>query len=484
MGIYAIKRTLLMIPTFFAVSLIVFVVLNFAPGNPAAEALVAGDADSGQSAQLSGQQRESYRLFKEQFNLDKPILFNTRFGLTTARVERVLRDLLQLDGEVTTARRIALMEDLENWGWYAVPALIELLQDGADPEIQALASQRLTTHAQRPLINPSGRRLTDAEREENRAIAANNAEVLDKLFAADAAADSKASVVAWWVEWHAGRDAEWDYDGGDKARIFFTDTRFAKYWANLARLDFGVSHRDKQPVIKTVISKLRYSITLAFSAVLLAYFVSVPLGIWSSVNRNTNSDRVLTTILFMLYSLPTFFTGVVLLNFLSQGNPYQVFPTGGFESLDVSHMTTLQYLGDVVWHVVLPIFCMSYASLAALSRYARTGMLDVIRSDYVRTARAKGLPEVVVIVKHAARNGMIPIITLLATLLPVLVGGSVVVEVVFNVPGMGRYMFDSILGRDYNAVMAVLLISCALTLVGMLLTDLCYALVDPRITFD
>jgi peptide/nickel transport system permease protein len=127
---------------------------------------------------------------------------------------------------------------------------------------------------------------------------------------------------------------------------------------------------------------------------------------------------------------------------------------------------------------------MSYASLAALSRYARTGMLDVIRSDYVRTARAKGLPEFIVIVKHAARNGMIPIITLMATLLPVLISGSVVVEVVFGVPGMGRYMFDSIVGRDYNAVMAVLLISCALTLVGMLLTDLCYAVVDPRITFD
>ena len=293
-----------------------------------------------------------------------------------------------------------------------------------------------------------------------------------------------AEVTAFWVQWHADRADQWDYSGKDKAAIFFLDTRFAKYWGNLIRLDFGISHRDKQPVIKTVFSKLRYSITLAFTAVILAYLVSVPLGVWSSVNRNSNTDRVLTTVLFMLYSLPTFFTGVVLLNFLSQGNPFQVFPTSGFESLDTSQMTTLEYMKDVAWHVVLPIFCMAYGSLAALSRYARTGMLDVIRSDYVRTARAKGLPEVVVIVKHAARNGMIPIITLLATLLPVLISGSVVVEVVFGVPGMGRYMFDSIIGRDYNAVMAVLLISCVLTLVGMLLTDLAYALVDPRITFD
>jgi len=127
---------------------------------------------------------------------------------------------------------------------------------------------------------------------------------------------------------------------------------------------------------------------------------------------------------------------------------------------------------------------MSYGGLAALSRYARTGLLDVIRSDYIRTVRAKGLPEGVVIIKHAARNGMIPFITLMATLLPALIGGSVIIEVIFGIPGMGSYMFSSILQYDYNAVMVVLLISSFLTLVGMLLADLSYALVDPRITFD
>jgi peptide/nickel transport system permease protein len=147
-------------------------------------------------------------------------------------------------------------------------------------------------------------------------------------------------------------------------------------------------------------------------------------------------------------------------------------------------MTTLNYIKDVLWHVSLPIVCMSYGGLAALSRYARTGLLDVIRADYIRTARAKGLPEGIVIIKHAARNGMIPIITLMATLLPVLIGGSVIIEVIFGIPGMGSYIFTSITQNDYNAVMVVLLISSLLTLIGMLLADLAYALVDPRITFD
>jgi peptide/nickel transport system permease protein len=123
-------------------------------------------------------------------------------------------------------------------------------------------------------------------------------------------------------------------------------------------------------------------------------------------------------------------------------------------------------------------------ALAALSRYARTGVIDVIRADYIRTARAKGLSEPVVIIKHAVRNGMIPILTLLGGLLPVLVSGSVVIEVVFNIPGMGTFLVDSINQRDYNAVMAILLASSWLTQIGILLSDLSYALVDPRISLD
>ena len=484
MGTYIAKRVLLMVPTFFAVSLIVFVVLNFAPGNPAAEALVVGDAWSGQSAQLAGQQRESYRLFKEQFNLDRPILLNTRYSLSKDAVRTAITDVLQLDGEVAIGDRIEAQEKLEDWGWYAVPALVELLSGDADPFLRAFASQQAVVNAQRPLIAHAGRPLTDEEREANRTVSHENGEVLPWSFAVEDGAEREAAVIAFWTDWQAARAADWEYGAGDKLRILLLDTRFARYWSNLLRFDFGISHRDKKPVLGTVLYKLRYSITLSLSAVLLMYLISVPLGIWSSVHRNSTADRLLTVVLFMLYSLPSFFVGVVLLNFLSRGTPLSLFPTSGFESLDVSRMTTLEYLADVAWHVTLPIFCLSYAGLAVLSRYARTGLLDVIRSDYVRTARAKGLPEFLVITKHAARNGMIPILTLLATLLPTLIGGSVIVEVVFGIPGMGQFMFESIQSRDYNAVMAVLLISCALTLAGMLLSDISYAIVDPRITFD
>jgi len=478
---YIIKRILLMIPTFFAISLMIFVILNFAPGTPGAS--LAGGEGS-QSAEDSVGQRESYQIFKEQFNLDKPVLFNTRFQLDTATVRAAIGDVLNADRSVSISRQIEAQVEIEDWGNYAVPALVEILGSDDVVEVRSYASRRLPLNAKRRLRNLYGGRSSPEDRAHNKTVLSENRQISTLTFPPTASKQEQAEVTLAWQTWIKKNSDRWDYTGTKKLVILATDTRFFKYWMNLARLDFGVSHVDKRPVLKKVFKKLRYSLSLSFTAVLLIYFVSVPLGIWSSVNQNTTSDRSLTVVLFMLYSLPSFFTGVVLLNFLTRGAPFKVFPTSGFESLDTSGMTTLDYLGDVLWHLVLPIICLSYAGLAALSRYARTGLLDVIRADYIRTARAKGLPEFVVIIKHAARNGMIPILTLLATLLPTLVGGSVVIEVIFGIPGMGLYVWESILLRDYNAIMAVLLIASGLTLVGLLLSDLSYALVDPRITFD
>lgn len=481
---YIIKRILLMIPTFLAISLIVFTIVNFAPGNPGAKQV---GADGGQQAN-TGEQRESYRIFKEQFNLDKPVLLNTRYDLDQSEVETVLTQVLNKDKSVKPADRIIAQETIENWGRYAVPALIDILQNHADKDLQALASQRLTINARKRLQGEFRKDLTQEQREANKIIADEIESFKKQYFISgdfeDANAGTEEAVKKFWTDWYTQNASEWEYSGSDKLSILFLDTRFAKYWGNLARLDFGVSHLDKRPVLNKVLEKLKYSLSLAVTSVFLAYLISLPLGIWSAVKENTVADRIVTVILFMLYSLPTFFVGVVLLNFFTIGSPLKWFPTAGFESIDTSQMTTIQYLKDVTWHIFLPITCMTYGSLAALSRYARTGLLDIIRADFIRTARAKGLSEPVVIVKHAARNGMIPIITLMATLLPVLIGGSVVIEVIFGIPGMGRLGFEAIMLRDYNVIMAILLISSVLTLIGMLLSDLMYALVDPRITFD
>jgi peptide/nickel transport system permease protein len=236
-----------------------------------------------------------------------------------------------------------------------------------------------------------------------------------------------------------------------------------------------------------LISKLPYSLTLSIGSLLLAYVIAIPLGILSAVDKDSRADRVTTFGLFMLYSLPSFFVATILLYFVSEASNIEVlriFPTGGWRSRDHLSMTSLEQIGDVAWHLVLPLLCMTYGSLAALSRYMRTGLLDVIRADYVRTARAKGLPEWQVIGKHALRNGLMPVLTLLAGLLPAVLGGSVIIEYIFGIPGMGQWVIDSIYQRDYNAIMVVQLLSTILVLVGILLTDLSYALVDPRIRYE
>jgi peptide/nickel transport system permease protein len=241
-----------------------------------------------------------------------------------------------------------------------------------------------------------------------------------------------------------------------------------------------MTHR---PVLEMIQERVPYSLALSLVSITLAYLIALPIGIYSASRPGTLADSVTTLFLFLLYSLPSFFTGTVLLLLLSTGE-HRIFPSGGFFSPDLSGATALGTLRDAGWHLVLPVATYTSGVLASLSRYARSGIVDVIRADYVRTARAKGLSEVVVVVKHAARNGMIPILTLLGGLLPALVGGSVIIESVFNIPGMGLYLYQSISNYDYNAVMGVLLISSLLTLFGIFLSDLSYALVDPRISYE
>jgi peptide/nickel transport system permease protein len=484
MFMYAIKRILIMIPTFFAISLLIFVLLNIGAGDPGTQQF---SGDGNQDAE-KGDNRESYRIFKEQFGLDKPILFNTRYALEKTDIERTLLDTLNSDESVALSRQIEAQEEMDDWGRYAVPGLIDCLTRCDDKRVRAKASQRLVINAQAMLYTEYTERKLSLEEEsrqkaENKQIRKANASLKQWSYTGDSPTERVELVHAFWTNWWKENQNQWAYSASQKLSIFFVDTRFAKYWGNLLRLDFGKSHIDKKPVLGTVLSKLKYSITLAVSSVFLIYLIALPLGIWSSVRQGTIADQVVTFVLFMLYSLPSFFVAVILLNTLTVGE-WAPFPNIGFQSDNADEFTTLAYIKDVIWHVCLPIICMSYGGLAALSRYARTGLLDVIRADYIRTARAKGLPEGVVIIKHAARNGMIPIITLMATLLPVLIGGSVIIEVIFGIPGMGSYIFSSILQKDYNAVMVVLLISSSLTLIGMLLADLAYALVDPRITFN
>ncbi len=507
---YIIKRILLMFPTLFFISVIIFLVLNLAPGRPGG-AQVSGE---GMQDSTSAEARESYRIFKEQFNFDKPAMLNFRFSLEKQEVLTHLQniadfrrptcddkgepaDCMAADEKPPSSAIIEAQDNLEDWGEYIVPELLEIAEENERTDIRRTALAQLSVNSKRRLINEYGKKQTPEERKLNREISAENQRLGSwKVGSEGTSEDIDQLIAEKWMPWFEENRERYEYTGAEIVEILFLDTRFSKYWANLLRLDFGVSHVDKRPVMDKIIEKVPYTLTINFLAILIAYLLSIPIGVWSAYRQNTTADRVVTAILFALYSLPSFFVGVLLLEVFADGDPFGIFPTGGFvgsfpgwydpgETIrSPDEMTVAENMLSVAYHVALPVFCLTYGAIASLSRYARTGLLDVIRADYIRTARAKGLGEPMVIVKHAVRNGMIPVLTLLGTMLPALIGGSVVIEYVFNVPGMGLFMFESIFARDYNSMMGVLLISTVLTLIGLLISDISYAVVDPRISFD
>ena len=253
---------------------------------------------------------------------------------------------------------------------------------------------------------------------------------------------------------------------------------------SIATLDFGRSYKDNRPVMDRIRERIPVTLQLNIISIFLVYLFAVPIGIFSSTHQYSFSDKAVTLFLFILYSLPSFWMATMLILYLGGGDYLHWFPITALSSLGAEEMSFFDWLLDRLWHLVLPVFCLTYAGLAYVSRQMRAGMLETIRQDYIRTARAKGVSETVVVFKHALRNSLIPIVTLLGFLLPAMLGGSVIIESIFTIPGMGQLGFEAILSRDYPVVMAITTIAAFLTLIGLLLSDVLYAVVNPTISLE
>jgi len=250
--------------------------------------------------------------------------------------------------------------------------------------------------------------------------------------------------------------------------------------------DFGTSASvDKgRPVIPLIMERLPVTMTINLWAILITYLIAIPIGIYSAVTTKVKIDSVITVILFLLYSLPVFWVALLLQVTLCDGGYLPIFPLKGISTGDTAGLSTWTILLKSASHYILPVICLSYAGIAGLSRFARSSMIEVVKKDYIRTARAKGLPEYVVIFKHALRNAVIILITLFAGLIPGLIAGSVIVEYVFSIPGMGDLSMLALSSRDFPLLMALFCIAGALTLIGIFVADILYVLVDPRIKFE
>lgn len=257
--------------------------------------------------------------------------------------------------------------------------------------------------------------------------------------------------------------------------------QYILWLGRIIKLDFGNSYKDSQPVIKKINERLPVTLQLNIISIFLIYLFSLPLGVYNGIKYNSFSDKMITLILFMLYSLPTFWVATMLILFFGGGDYLNIFPIYGISSESAEQMNFLNWLCDRIWHLVLPVVSLTYGGFAYLSRYVKASVLEVLKMDFIRTARAKGLSEKVVIFKHAFRNSLIPIVVLFAYIFPALFGGSVIIEQIFSIQGLGKLSFDAILSRDYPVIMAMASISAFLTLIGILISDLFIMIIDPRI---
>jgi len=256
--------------------------------------------------------------------------------------------------------------------------------------------------------------------------------------------------------------------------------QYFSWLKKLSRLDFGNSFSsDNRPVIEKIKERLPITISLNIIALIIEFGLAIPIGIMAAVHRNSLLDKGLTVFVFTGFAVPTFWLALLLMYFF--GVKLNWLPISGLHTLGYEAYGKLAQLWDLAKHLILPVCVASFGSLAGVSRYMRSAMLQVIEQDYITTARAKGLSERVVIWKHALRNALLPLITLAGFSIPGLIGGSVIFETIFAIPGMGQLFYQSVMARDYPVVMGILVIGAGLTLIGNLLADLGYALADPRI---
>lgn len=255
--------------------------------------------------------------------------------------------------------------------------------------------------------------------------------------------------------------------------------QYGDWLARFIKLDFGTSFVDGRSVIDKILERIPITLSINVLSLFFIILIAIPIGVLSATKQYSLFDKLSTVFVFIGFSTPTFWLALLLM--ILFGVNMGLLPISGIQSIDVSDMGPFERLVDWIKHLILPVGISAFGGIAGLSRYSRSSMLEVIRQDYIKTARAKGLRESEVIFRHALRNALMPIVTILGLSIPGLIGGGVIFETIFAIPGMGQLFYASTMARDYPTIMGILVIGAILTLFGNLLADISYAVVDPRV---
>jgi len=426
---YVIQRFLLAIPTLFGITLISFFIMHLAPGDPVDLFLGGASGGEGISTDRRADAERTRQELRRQLGLDQPLHVQYLTWLSNL---------------------ILHVERLDEFDHMA------LLMDDITGQLDAKQRVELS-------------RFAGEERKQR---------LLEILIAQDVPRAETLRTSAFWQTAMPKVGGNYVYTGAGLELFHTADLRFIT-------LNFGRSFKDQQPVIKHILERLPITLEINVISLLIAYIIGVPLGVLVAVKQNTLTDRLLTSGTFLLWSMPPFWVGMLLIIFLCNEDFFYWFPAAGIQALEASDDWSFWRLfKDHVHHMIMPVLASTYAGFAGLSRYMRTSMLENLRLDYVRTAQAKGLQWPLVVWRHVVRNSLIPIVTLMAGLLPAMIAGSVFIETIFTIPGMGFLGFQSVIVRDYPMVMAIFTMGSALSLLGILVADILLKVVDPRIEFS
>ncbi len=470
MWLYILKRLLIFFPTLIAISLLTFIISQKAPGDPVETMLSRNQGGEGQAAQKQATEK-AYMRQRHELGLDKPVFY---FALSNATSSDTLYRIPKI-----AHREVLERISFEYGNWDDVAAYYNTIKK-FEWEVYSFTKTSESAEAitkVKEFINLLYYTFTEAKIK-------NILNNIEFQFKDDVAYKdlngSFNSVKSAHENIIHGQDPMNRYI--PKIHWFGFDNQYHHWFFNFLTGDFGISYQDKRPVKSVLIDALGNTMSISLIAIFLAYIIAIPIGIKTSINKGKRREKVTTTFLFVLYSLPGFWIATILVVFTCCGDFVCWFPAPG--SPPIPEDAPLMYkLGEWLYRMTLPLFCLTYGSLAFISRQMRGGMLNVIGQDYIRTARAKGLSEKAVIFKHALKNSLIPIITLFANVFPAVIVGSIAIEIIFNIPGMGKLTIEAINARNYPVIFSTMMFTAILTMIGILVADILYAAVDPRISF-
>jgi peptide/nickel transport system permease protein len=497
---YILRRLLLLPVTLFFILLINFVILNMAPGEPTSQTQISQEGmakrDAASSAGVSSDDR--YLQFREFYGLTLPMLWNSWPWIQRQQVETWLWQVTYGKWSASDQQEMSFKERqdarvaLGDRARFVMPKLLAIMQDTQLelPLRQAAIHFFVRGGLRQAYLGPT---LTDDQKAYNRLIGRENAFLSSLRSLASDDLTAVNSKVAALTQWYDKYRVTYNFEpqGWQLFRVFTTETRFYRYLSRVLTLDFGTMRNDSnKTVLSEVTKRFKYSLTLALLPMVVTFVLCQLLGCMMALYHNRWPDIILNIACLVLYALPVFVVAPFLIEKVALHNHFPwtstPIPLGGFSSPEsvYRNMTSWQRLVDIMQHLALPLTAILYGSLAAQSRLSRTAILEVMRHDYVRTARAKGVQGLTLVTKHIGRNAAITIVTSIAGSLGVILGGSLIVETLFQIDGYGKFFYDAILNRDYNVVMFSALAGSFLALLGYLAADLAYAFLDPRVTLD